>query len=116
MEVLLVGQVSDPCTGITPILDGVAFPLKAQVLHLGVLLLYPQLLLGNQVAAVATLAYCQLMLKCQLWLFLEKKALVMVIHAFVTSRPDYCYALALKMTWKQLLVQNAESQLLMGVK
>lgn len=45
MEIFLVGQLSDPVAGISPVLDGVAAPLKVHVCSLGVLL-NPQLLLG----------------------------------------------------------------------
>lgn len=83
-EVLLVGHVSDPSTGITPMLVGAACPLKAQV-HSFWVLLEPKLLLDSQVAAVATSASYQLRLICPLWLFPQKKDLTIIIHIFVTS-------------------------------
>lgn len=65
MEVLLgggwVGQLSDPDVDISPVLDGVSPPLKAQI-HSLRMLLDCQLLLDNQVAVVAKSAYYQLRL------------------------------------------------------
>lgn len=75
----------------------------------------PGLLFYVQVVAVVKGTYFHLTGFCQLQPFLDKKDLVMVTHALVTSRLDYCNTLyvrqPLKMTRKLQLVQNSAGQM-----
>lgn len=99
MKVLLVGSRLDLGSGFTPMLVGIAFLPKASVCSLRVLL---------DPVALARSFSC----------FLGKKALALINHALVTSQLDYLsglyVGLALKMTQKLQMVQNATVCILMG--
>uniref|UniRef100_A0A803T8P4 Reverse transcriptase domain-containing protein n=1 Tax=Anolis carolinensis TaxID=28377 RepID=A0A803T8P4_ANOCA len=116
-EVLQVSRAADRGIGWQPALDRVALPLKTQVRSLGVLL-DSALTLDAQVSAMAGRAFTQLKLVRQLRPYLVKSDLVMVVHALVTSRLDYCNALyvglPLKTVRKLQLVQRSAARLITG--
>lgn len=65
--------------------------------------------------AVATSAFHQHRLVCQLCLLLQQKVLAMVMHVIVTSKHDYCnmlyVVLPLEPVWK---LQNVSVHMLTG--
>lgn len=92
------------------ILERVALIPKLSVRSLG-LLLDADLLLDGEVAAVASGSYHQLRQVHQLHPFFDKRDLMMVTHALVPSRLDYCHVdyvgMPLNVPQKMQLVQNA---------
>ncbi|KAF7246159.1 putative RNA-directed DNA polymerase from transposon BS [Varanus komodoensis] len=116
-EVLLVGGSGFGEGGFDLVVNGIALPLRDKVRSLGVLL-DPELSLEAQVTAAARSAFLQLRLINQLRPYLEYDCLVMVAHALVTSRLDFCntlyVGLPLKMVRILQLVQNRAARLLTG--
>lgn len=64
MTALWIGGSCVHKTSQLPVLEGIAFPLKKQVRSL-------EVLLDKHVTSVASSAFYQLHLVCQLWLYLD---------------------------------------------
>lgn len=75
---------------------------------------------NRQVSSVVKGSFYQLKTIAKLKLFLSHKDLETVIHAFITSRLDYCNSLYMGLTHSTLsrlqMVQNAAARLLTGTK
>ena len=91
-EVLLVGAFLNKLEGHFSVLNGAVLLLKDRVHSLGVLL-DPSLTLEAHVDSVARGTFLQLWKLYQLRPYLDKRSLMTVTHALVTSRVDYCNAL-----------------------
>ena len=76
--------------------------------------------LDKQVSAVVKSSFFQLRLLAKVKPYLSRKDLEKVIHAFITSRLDYCNSLYVGISQSELnrlqLVQNAAARLLTGTK
>lgn len=87
MQLLLVSRRSNPVFKLSPVLDGVAVPLKEQV-HRVRMLLDPVLLLDKHMQAASWNGFYQLQLVSQPWLFLGSNYLANVVHYLDMSRAD----------------------------
>lgn len=87
-------------------LDGVVPTRKADIHSLGILM-DKELVLEVQVVAMSRSVYYQLRLLCQLHPLLDKTFLVMVTHALISSKLDYCKFFYVGLHLKATLVNNA---------
>uniref|UniRef100_A0A8D0GH51 Reverse transcriptase domain-containing protein n=1 Tax=Sphenodon punctatus TaxID=8508 RepID=A0A8D0GH51_SPHPU len=114
MEVMVVGRVREV---LAPLVEGVRPPVAQQVRSLRVVL-DSGLCLDRQVELVAKAAFRQLYLVRRLRPYISRPDLATLIHAFITSRLDYCNALyvglPLFLVRRLQLVQNAAARLLTG--
>lgn len=92
---------------------------KSQVKNLGVIF-DSELCLEKQISSVVKNSYYQLRIISRLKSILSFQDLEKVIHAFITSRLDYCNSLYVGLPQSSLarlqLVQNAAARLLTGTK
>ncbi|KAK7925857.1 hypothetical protein WMY93_008167 [Mugilogobius chulae] len=96
-------------------LSRVTFPLSESVRNLGVIL-DTELSFDKQISAVVRASFLQLRLLTKIKPFLSRNNLEKAVHAFISSRIDYCNALYLGISQSSLhrlqLVQNAAARLL----
>ncbi|KAI2648261.1 putative RNA-directed DNA polymerase from transposon BS [Labeo rohita] len=99
----------------SPDLDSLSVFSSSQVRNLGVLI-DQHLKFDKHIAAVIGSSFYQLRLLAKVKHFLTPKTLEMAVHAFVTSRLDYCNSLYCGISKSQIarlqLVQNAAARLL----
>lgn len=107
-----IHKVADSLSHLSPFV-------KPSAKSLGVIL-EPDLCFKKQINAVVKNSFYQLRVITRLKPTLSFKDLETVIHAFITSRLDYCNALYFGLPQNQLarlqLVQNAAARLLTGTK
>ena len=108
-------------TSVTPLVDlaSLAQYRKPIVKNLGVVL-DADLKFDSQIKAVAKSSFFQLRQLAKIKPVLQKKDFETVIHAFVTTRLDYCNGLYMGVSGSSIarlqLVQNAAARLLTGTK
>lgn len=94
-------------------------PIKNTVRNLGVII-DSSLSFDNQIKSVVKSSFYQFRLISRLKPFLNTKDLQVIVHAFITSRLDYCNSLYVGISKHNLsrlqLVQNAAARFLTGTK
>ncbi|XP_051939816.1 uncharacterized protein LOC127612987 [Hippocampus zosterae] len=117
-EVILFGP-SGPCTFHPVVLGPLSPYLKLTVSNLG-LKLDSDFKLDRQIGAVVKSSFFHLRQLAKIKPFLSHEHFETVIHAFVTSRLDYCNALYFGVSQSSIkplqLVQNAAARLLTGTR
>lgn len=110
-ECIIFGQPDIP----SDVLSRVTFPVSDTVKNLGVFL-DSKLTFDKQISAVVRASFFQLRLLSKVKPFLSRHDLEKAIHAFISSRIDYCNALYFGISQSSLhrlqLVQNAAARLL----
>jgi hypothetical protein len=113
-EVMVFGDTA----GLSPVdLGPFAQYIKPTVTNLG-FKMDPDLKFDSQIRSVVKLSFFQLRQLAKVKPFLSRKHFETVIHAFVTTRLDYCNALYVGVSASSIsrlqMVQNAAARLLMG--
>uniref|UniRef100_A0A3P9BFF7 Reverse transcriptase domain-containing protein n=1 Tax=Maylandia zebra TaxID=106582 RepID=A0A3P9BFF7_9CICH len=117
-EVLVFGP-SGPCESSSVVLGSLEVYFKSVVTDLG-FKLDSDFKLDNQIRAVVKSSFYHLRRLARLKSFLSRQHLETVIHAFISSRLDYCNSLYVGVSQSLLsrlqLVQNAAARLLTGTR
>ncbi len=110
-EVIAFGN-KDEVLKVNAYLDSRGHTTKNQVRNLGVIL-ETDLSFSSHVKAVTKSAYYHLKNIARIRSFVSSQDLEKLVHAFITSRVDYCNVLLPKKTIRQLqLIQNAAARIL----
>jgi len=109
------GTSETPCVN----LGSLSQYIKPTVTNLGVKI-DPDLKLDRQIRSVVKTSFFQLRQLAKIKPFLSKQHFETVIHAFVTTRLDYCNALYVGVSGSSIahlqMVQNAAARLLTGTR